>query len=454
MHASRIMSGVAGERVVILGAAGRDFHNFNVVYREDPGVTVVAFTAAQIPGIAGRRYPPGLAGPHYPAGIPIVEEAHLENLCRRERVTQVVFAYSDVSHAHVMRLASRALALGADFVLLGPERTMLRATVPVVAVSAVRTGCGKSPIARWLGRRLRAAGRRVAVLRHPMPYTDLERQRVQRFASRADLDAAGCTVEEREEYEPHLAAGNVVFAGVDYAEVAARAVAEADLIVWDGGNNDFPFLRPDLHIVVADALRPEDAAGYYPGEAVLRTAHIVVLNKVNAATPAQIERAVAVIRAVNSEAPLVYAASPVTLDDPAAVRGRRALVVEDGPTITHGSMPHGAGLVAARAAGVAAIVDPRPWAPPALREVFTEYPHIGPVVPAVGYSGAQLAALAETLERADADVVVAATPVDLARLVRVGKPIVRARYEFAEAGEPRLGALLDRWLARCQSPEA
>lgn len=448
------MSGVAGERVVILGAAGRDFHNFNVVYREDPGVTVVAFTAAQIPGIAGRRYPPGLAGPHYPAGIPIVEEAHLENLCRRERVTQVVFAYSDVSHAHVMRLASRALALGADFVLLGPERTMLRATVPVVAVSAVRTGCGKSPIARWLGRRLRAAGRRVAVLRHPMPYTDLERQRVQRFASRADLDAAGCTVEEREEYEPHLAAGNVVFAGVDYAEVAARAVAEADLIVWDGGNNDFPFLRPDLHIVVADALRPEDAAGYYPGEAVLRTAHIVVLNKVNAATPAQIERAVAVIRAVNSEAPLVYAASPVTLDDPAAVRGRRALVVEDGPTITHGSMPHGAGLVAARAAGVAAIVDPRPWAPPALREVFTEYPHIGPVVPAVGYSGAQLAALAETLERADADVVVAATPVDLARLVRVGKPIVRARYEFAEAGEPRLGALLDRWLARCQSPEA
>lgn len=448
------MSGVAGERVVILGAAGRDFHNFNVVYREDPGVTVVAFTAAQIPGIAGRRYPPGLAGPHYPAGIPIVEEAHLENLCRRERVTQVVFAYSDVSHAHVMRLASRALALGADFVLLGPERTMLRATVPVVAVSAVRTGCGKSPIARWLGRRLRAAGRRVAVLRHPMPYTDLERQRVQRFASRADLDAAGCTVEEREEYEPHLAAGNVVFAGVDYAEVAARAVAEADLIVWDGGNNDFPFLRPDLHIVVADALRPEDAAGYYPGEAVLRTAHIVVLNKVNAATPAQIERAVAVIRAVNSEAPLVYAASPVTLDDPAAVRGRRALVVEDGPTITHGSMPHGAGLVAARAAGVAAIVDPRPWAPPALREVFTEYPHIGPVVPAVGYSGAQLAALAETLERADADVVVAATPVDLARLVRVGKPIVRARYEFAEAGEPRLGALVDRWLARCQSPEA
>jgi predicted GTPase len=347
-----------------------------------------------------------------------------------------------------MRLGSRALALGADFVLLGPERTMLRAAVDVVAVSAVRTGCGKSPIARWLGRRLRAAGRRVAILRHPMPYTDLERQRVQRFASPADLDAAGCTVEEREEYEPHLAAGHVVFAGVDYAAVAAHAAAEADLIVWDGGNNDFPFLRPDLHIVVADALRPEDAAGYHPGEAVLRTAHIVVLNKVNAATPAQVERAVAVIRAVNAEAPLVLGASPVTLDDPAAVRGRRVLVVEDGPTITHGSMPHGAGLVAARAAGAAAIVDPRAWAPPALLEIFAAYPHIGPVLPAVGYSGAQLAALAETLERADTDVVVAATPVDLSRLVRVGKPIVRARYEFAETGEPRLGALVDAWLAR------
>jgi predicted GTPase len=437
-----------GERIVILGAAGRDFHNFNVVYRDDPAVTVVAFTAAQIPGIAGRRYPSALAGPRYPSGIPIVEEAELEALCRREGVTQVVFAYSDVSHAHVMRLGSRALALGADFVLLGPERTMLRAAVDVVAVSAVRTGCGKSPIARWLGRRLRAAGRRVAILRHPMPYTDLERQRVQRFASPADLDAAGCTVEEREEYEPHLAAGHVVFAGVDYAAVAAHAAAEADLIVWDGGNNDFPFLRPDLHIVVADALRPEDAAGYHPGEAVLRTAHIVVLNKVNAATPAQVERAVAVIRAVNAEAPLVLGASPVTLDDPAAVRGRRVLVVEDGPTITHGSMPHGAGLVAARAAGAAAIVDPRAWAPPALLEIFAAYPHIGPVLPAVGYSGAQLAALAETLERADTDVVVAATPVDLSRLVRVGKPIVRARYEFAETGEPRLGALVDAWLAR------
>jgi predicted GTPase len=442
------MGGMAHERILILGAAGRDFHNFNVVYRDDSAVTVVAFTAAQIPGIAGRRYPPALAGPRYPDGIPIEHEDRLEAICRRERVTQVVFAYSDVGHGHVMRLGSRALASGADFILLGPDRTMLRAAVPVVAVSAVRTGCGKSPIARWLGRHLRARGRRVAVLRHPMPYADLERQRVQRFASRADLDAAGCTVEEREEYEPHLAAGNVVFAGVDYAEVAARAAAEADVIVWDGGNNDFPFLRPDLHIVVADALRPDDATGYHPGEAVLRTAHVVVLNKVDAAPPAQVERAARAVRAVNERAPLVRAASPVSLDDPAAVRGRRVLVVEDGPTITHGSMPHGAGLVAARAAGAAAIVDPRPAAAPAVRQVFAAYPHIGPVLPAVGYSDAQVAALAETIDRAGADVVVAATPVDLARLLRTRTPIVRARYEFAEAGEPRLATLVDAWLVR------
>jgi predicted GTPase len=363
-------------------------------------------------------------------------------------VTRVVFAYSDVSHAHVMRLGSRALAAGADFVLLGPERTMLRAAVPVVAVSAVRTGCGKSPIARWLGRRLRGGGRRVAVIRHPMPYADLERQRAQRFERREDLDAAGCSVEEREEYEPHLAAGNVVFAGVDYAEIARRASREADLLVWDGGNNDFPFLRPDLHIVVADALRPEDARGYHPGEAVLRTADVIVVNKVDVATPSQVERALAVVRTVNARAPLVRAASPVRVDDVAALRGRRVVVVEDGPTLTHGSMPYGAGLVVARAAG-AVVVDPWPAATAPIREVRAQYPHIGPVLPAVGYSAAQLDALRATLERVDADVIVAATPVDLARLLTVVKPIVRARYEFAEAGEPTLGSVVDAWLARC-----
>jgi predicted GTPase len=439
------------ERVLILGAAGRDFHNFNVVFRDDPAVTVVAFTATQIPGIAGRRYPAALAGPRYPSGIPIEDESELETLCRRERVTQVVFAYSDVSHGHVMRVASRALAAGSDFVLLGPERTMLQAAVPVVAVSAVRTGCGKSPIARWLGARLRARGVRVAVMRHPMPYADLERQRVQRFAKLADLDAAGCTIEEREEYEPHLAAGNLVFAGVDYARLAAQAASEADVIVWDGGNNDFPFLRPDLHIVVVDALRPDDARGYHPGEAVLRMADVIVVNKVDAASSGQVERAVAAARAVNSRARLVQAASPVRLDDPAAVRGRRVLVVEDGPTITHGQMPHGAGFVAARANG-ATVVDPKPAAAPELAAVFARYPHIGPVVPAVGYSRQQLDALRATIGKVDADVVVTATPVDLAHLIAIDKPIVRARYDFAETASPGLGGCIDDWLARLPAP--
>jgi predicted GTPase len=441
------MAGPAPARILILGAAGRDFHNFNMVYRDDPASTVVAFTAAQIPGIARRRYPASLAGPRYPAGIPIEDEAELEVICRRERVTQVVFAYSDVTHAGVMHLASRALAAGADYLLLGPERTMLRARVPVIAVSAIRTGCGKSQTARWLGRRLRARGLRVAVLRHPMPYGDLERQAVQRFATRADLDAAACTAEEREEYEPHLTAGNLVFAGVDYRAIVARAEREAEVLVWDGGNNDFPFLWPGLHIVLADALRPGQAAAYHPGEAVLRMADVVVVNKVDAAPPADTERVVAEVRAVNPRARVVRAASPVRLDDPAAVRGRRVLVVEDAPTLTHGGMAYGAGHVAALAAGAAALVDPRPAAHPLVRAVFEQYPHIGPVLPAVGYGPAQLAALAETINRADAEVVVAATPIDLAALIPVGKPVVRARYEYADAGEPTLGEAVDRFFA-------
>ena len=434
-------------RVLVLGAAGRDFHNFNVVYRDDPSSVVVAFTATQIPGIAGRCYPPALAGPRYPGGIPIEDEAALEEICRRERVTLVVFAYSDVTHTHVMTLASRALALGADFTLLGPERTMLPAPVPVVAVSAVRTGCGKSPVARWLAARLRAAGRRVAVVRHPMPYRDLERQRAQRFATQADLDAAGCTIEEREEYEPHLAAGNVVFAGVDYAEIVARAGAECDVLVWDGGNNDFPFVRPDLHLVIADALRPDDAAGYHPGEAVLRMADVAVVSKVNTASPEQVARALAAVARVNPRVPIVRAALTVRLDAPDLVRGRRVLVVEDGPTLTHGSMAYGAGFVAATAAGAAAIVDPRPFAAGEIAAVFAQYPHIGAVLPAIGYSAVQIEALRATIERSDAEVVVAATPVDLARLLGIRTPVVRARYEFEEAGQPSLAGFVDRWLA-------
>jgi predicted GTPase len=435
-------------RIVILGAAGRDFHNFNVVYRDEPGVQVVAFTQAQIPRLSDRRYPAALAGPRYPNGIPIEDEADLEAICRRERVDGVVFAYSDVSHAAVMHLASRALAAGADFALLGPDRTMVPARVPVIAISAIRTGCGKSQTARWLGRRLRERGYRVAVLRHPMPYGDLECQRVQRFARPADLDAARCTAEEREEYEPHLAAGHVVFAGVDYAAIVAQAEQEADLIVWDGGNNDFPLVRPDLHIVMTDALRPGQADGYHPGEAVLRMADVVVVNKVDAARAGSVQVVVDEVRALNPHAAIVKAASPVRLDDPGAVRGRRVLVVEDGPTLTHGGMPYGAGYVAATSGGAAAIVDPRASATPGVREIFARYPHIGPVLPAVGYDADQLQGLRETINRAAADVVVAATPLDLAALLALQKPVVRARYEFADAGEPTLGSFVDAFLAR------
>jgi predicted GTPase len=434
-------------RTVILGAAGRDFHDFNVVFRDDPSVEVVAFTAAQIPGIGGRRYPPALAGPLYPGGIPIVEEAELDRLCAQERIAQVVFAYSDVTHERVMHLASRALAAGADFTLLGPARTMLPAPKPVLAISAVRTGCGKSQTARWLSRRLRARGLAPVVIRHPMPYGDLARQAVQRFASRADLGAAGCTVEEREEYEPHLAAGNVVYAGVDYARIVAAAAAEADLLLWDGGNNDFPFLRPDLHLVLVDALRPLDAATHHPGEAVLRMADVVVIAKADAATAAQVRAAEEAARALRPEAPIVRTGSPVRLEDPAAVRGRRVVVVDDGPTLTHGGMPHGAGFVAAVAAG-ARVVDPRPWAAPGIAAAYAAYPHLGPVLPALGYSPAELEALRRTLDAAEADVIVSGTPADLAALLPLRKPVVRARYELAELEEPGLGAHVDAFLAR------
>jgi predicted GTPase len=428
----------AHRRVLILGAAGRDFHDFNVVHRNDPAIRVVAFTGAQIPGIAGRRYPAALAGPLYPEGIEILAEDALEEICRARQVDEVVFAYSDVPHAHVMHLASRALAAGCDFTLLGPARTMLRAHRPVVAVSAVRTGCGKSQIARHVAGLLRDRSLRVAVLRHPMPYGDLARARVQRFATRADLAAAGCTIEEREEYEPHLAQGNLVFAGADYAAILAAAEQEADVIVWDGGNNDFPFLRPDLHIVVADALRPDQVTTHHPGEAVARMADIVVLNKVDGAPRADVEALRARIVAVAPHATIVEAASPVTLDAPEAVRGRRVLLVDDGPTITHGGMPHGAALVAARAAGAGTIVDPRASATPELRAVFDAHPHIGLVLPAMGYGAAQLEALRRTIADSDADLVVSGTPIDLAVLIDPGKPVIRARYGHADAGEPRL----------------
>lgn len=433
-------------RVIIMGAAGRDFHNFNTVYRHDASSEVVAFTATQIPDIAGRHYPPSLAGPRYKDGIPIVEESELAVLCRRKKIDQVVFAYSDISHAHVMHTAAIVLAAGADFVLLGPEHTLLPAKVPVVAVSSVRTGCGKSQVARWLSQRLKQQGLKVAVIRHPMPYGDLEQQAVQRFAHPADLSAAACTVEEREEYEPHLAAGNVVYAGVDYAKIVARAEAEADLILWDGGNNDFPFVRPDLHIVLVDPLRPGHETSHHPGEAVLRMADIILVAKVNSAADADVMRVTQNARSINPTATIVYGASPVRLDNPDAVRAKRVLVVEDGPTITHGGMPYGAGYVAASRAQAGEIIDPRRAAANEISAVYQKYPHIGAVLPAVGYHPAQLTALRDTINAADADIIVSATPCNIEKLIDINKPVVHAHYEFAEAGEVKLGSLLDAFL--------
>ncbi len=436
------------KRTVIMGAAGRDFHNFNVVCRDDPSVEVVAFTATQIPGIAGRRYPVSLAGPLYPEGIPIVEESKLEELCTGHGVDEVVFAYSDVPHAEVMHIASRVLAIGADFRLMGPHATMLRATVPVIAVSAVRTGCGKSQTTRWIAHRLRERGARAAVIRHPMPYGDLAAMAVQRFATMADLDASGCTIEEREEYEPHIAAGSIVYAGVDYARIVERAQREVDLILWDGGNNDFPFLRPDLHLVLVDPLRAGHETTHHPGEAVLRMADIVIIAKTDASSAADIQRVTRAARATNPRARIVWGASPVRLDDPEAVRGRRVLVIEDGPTTTHGGMAHGAGFVAAVRGGAREIIDPHPIAAAAIKAVYRQYPHIDRVLPAMGYSAAQIDALQETIERSHAEVVVSATPIDLGRLITVKMPIVRARYEFAEVERPGLGGALDEFLAR------
>ena len=434
------------KRIVIMGAAGRDFHNFNVVYREDSATRVVAFTATQIPQIADRRYPSILAGDYYPDGIPIVHETELEALCREQEIDQVILAYSDISHARVMHKASIVLAAGADFLMLGPEHTMIQSRIPVIAVCAVRTGCGKSQTARWLSRKLKQHGLGVAVIRHPMPYGDLERQAVQRFASKKELDAAECTIEEREEYEPHLAQGNVVYAGVDYAEITRRAEAEADIILWDGGNNDFSFIRPDLHIVLVDPLRPGHETTHHPGEAVLRMADIVLVAKVNSASDADIQQVTENVKSINPRAKIVRGFSQVTLDDPEAITGRRVIIVEDGPTITHGGMSYGAGYVAATQAQAEEIIDPRSVAVEEIARVYDQYPHIGPVLPAVGYHPSQLQALRDTINAADAEVVVSATPCDLGALIEINKPVVRARYEFAEAGKPGLGGLIEEFL--------
>lgn len=428
------------ERVLIMGAAGRDFHVFNVVFREDPTTRVVAFTATQIPGIAGRSYPASLAGPAYPEGIPIRPEEELEQLVRDEEVDSVVFAYSDVSHEAVMHAGSRALAAGADFRLLGPRRTMLASRRPVVAICAVRTGSGKSQTTRAVAATLEASGLRTVVVRHPMPYGDLEAQRIQRFAAHADLERHDVTIEEREEYEPHLEAGRVVYAGVDYAAILAAAEQEADVVLWDGGNNDFSFYRPDLLIVVADPLRAGDEMRYHPGETNLRMADVVIVNKIDSAEAAAVDRVMGSVQAANPRAALVKARSAVRLDG-GDISGRSVVVVEDGPTLTHGEMTYGAGIVAARRFG-ASIVDPRPHAVGQIAQVLARYPHLEPLVPAMGYGERQEADLAATLNATPADLVLSATPIDLARVLHLDKPVVRVRYDLEPIDGPSLGELL------------
>ena len=416
-------------RVLIMGAAGRDFHNFNVRYRDDDGVEVVAFTATQIPFIVDRTYPASLAGDGYPNGIKIHDESELTDLIRDLKVDEVVFSYSDVTHEHVMHKASEALAAGATFSLLGPGETMLKATVPVVAVCAVRTGSGKSQTTRAIAQTLKDAGKRVVAARHPMPYGNLEAQRVQRFATREDLDRHDTTIEEREEYEPHIASGTVIYAGVDYGEILEQAQAECDVLLWDGGNNDLPFYAPDIHVVVADPLRAGHETRYHPGEANLRMADAIVINKMDSASIDQVNALMNTIHAANPRATIVKANSRVTVDDPSLIAGRRVLVVEDGPTLTHGDMKFGAGVVAARAHGAEEIVDPRPWAIGTIDETFRKY-DVGPVLPAMGYSDGQLAEMEKIIATADADVVVIGTPIDLRRVIEIRKPAVRVRYDL------------------------
>jgi predicted GTPase len=416
-------------RVLIMGAAGRDFHNFNVVYRADRRYEVVAFTATQIPFIDDRTYPASLAGERYPNGIAIHEEADLTRLIRDLEVDDVVFAYSDVSHEYVMHKGSEVLAAGANFELLGPDETMLKATVPVVAVCAVRTGSGKSQTTRAIAGTLKDAGKRVVAVRHPMPYGNLEAQRVQRYATLEDLDRYDTTIEEREEYEPHIASGTVIYAGVDYGDILEQAQAECDVLLWDGGNNDLPFYAPDVHVVVADPLRAGHETSYHPGEANLRMADAIVINKMDSATPQQVSKLMDTIHELNPTATVVRANSRVTVDDPEVIPGKRVLVVEDGPTLTHGEMKFGAGVVAANAHGAAEIVDPRPWAIGTIDETFRKY-DVGPVLPAMGYSDGQLAEMQKIIDSAEADVVVIGTPIDLRSVIEIRKPAVRVRYDL------------------------
>jgi predicted GTPase len=435
---------MSARRVVIMGAAGRDFHNFNVCFRDDPAYEVVGFTATQIPNITDRRYPAALAGPRYPDGIPIHAEEELAELIPRLGVDLVVFAYSDVAHPYVMHRASMVIAAGADFALLGFDATSLKSRKPVVSICAVRTGAGKSQTTRRVCSKLQTSGRKVVAVRHPMPYGDLVKQRVQRFAGFEDLDRYECTIEEREEYEPHLKNGTVVYAGVDYGAILAEAEKEADVIVWDGGNNDLPFYKPDVEIVVVDPHRPGHELAYHPGEANFRRASCLLINKVDTADKRGIEEIKANIAKFNPKAMVIEAASPVTVEEPAAIRGKRVLVVEDGPTLTHGEMRYGAGVIAAQRFGAASLVDPRPYAVGSIARTFQKYPGIGTLLPAVGYGETQMDELRQTIERVDCDLVLIATPIDLRRTIHFERPALRVTYELQEIGKPDLDDALAR----------
>lgn len=437
--------------LLIMGAAGRDFHTFNVLFRGNPEYRVMGFTAAQIPNIENRIYPCSLAGALYPNGIPIYPEHELERLIHAHHIDRVVFAYSDVAHETVMRLASRAIAAGADFWLPGVRSTMLPAKKPVVSICATRTGAGKSPVARRICAILKAAGLRVALVRHPMPYGDLERQAVQRFTSVEDVDAAACTIEEREEYEPHLQQGTTVYAGVDYERILALAKAEADVIVWDGGNNDWPFYVPDLEIVVVDPYRVADEKGFYPGDVNLLRADVVVLSKLDTATPEQRETARRYIGRNNPRATLVETALPPVLEAPDTVRGKRVLVIEDGPTLTHGGMGFGAGFLAAKRAHAAEVIDPKSFAVGSLGRILAQYPNLGPVLPAMGYGAEQIRELEETIAKVPCDLVVIATPVQLGRLIQIAQPTVRVSYGVEEFGRPTLADILREIVERARS---
>ena len=434
-------------KVLIMGAAGRDFHNFNVVFRDDPSHEVVAFTATQIPNIEGRRYPAGLAGNLYPEGIPIYAESELESLIETHSVDQVVFSYSDVSHEHVMHAASRVIAKGADFRLLGAKSTMLTSKKPVISICAVRTGAGKSPVARKIAGILRSEGLRVGVVRHPMPYGDLSKQIAQRFATIEDLRAADCTIEEMEEYEPHILQGDVVYSGVDYERVLALAEAEADIILWDGGNNDLPFFVPDLEMVLLDPHRAGHERSYFPGEVNFLRADVFILNKLDTADPEKVSRVRRNIREFNPSAVVIEATMPVSVDNPADIQGKRVLVIEDGPTLTHGGMGFGAGVLAAKKFGARELVDPRPFAVGSIGETLEKYPHIHGLLPAMGYGERQIRDLEETLRRVDCDLVIVATPVNLRRIVKISQPTCRVTYELAEIGSPNLAEVLRDFVA-------